>query len=221
MKVKILFMEDEKNIREVLTEYMLEENFDVIAVENGAEAIEELGKVDFDIVILDIMVPKISGIEVLKYIRDNRINSGVIMLTALGDEQTQLEAFNNYADDYIVKPVSPILLIKRVETLLRRMNFSSSNEKIETGLYIDKEKFQGYYNGDSLNLTVSEFLLLETLAEYPERVFSREQLINRIFNDDYLGNDRIIDSHIKNLRKKLPNNYIKTIIGIGYSFKEI
>ncbi|QQK08488.1 response regulator transcription factor [Miniphocaeibacter halophilus] len=220
MKAKILFMEDELNIREVLSEYMNMAGMEVVAVENGEEAIKKLNTGIFDIAILDIMVPKISGLEVLTYIKEKNIEIGIIMLTALGDEKTQLEAFNNYADDYIVKPISPILLLKRIETLLRRLNYSKVKEEYTKGLYINKDKYQAYYNQKSLELTLTEFLLLDCLREYPERVFSREQLIYRIFNEDYIGNDRIIDSHIKNLRKKLPKNYIKTVIGIGYSFRE-
>ncbi|HHX68573.1 MAG: response regulator transcription factor [Miniphocaeibacter sp.] len=220
MKAKILFMEDELNIREVLSEYMNMAGMEVVAVESGEEAMEKLNTDMFDIAILDIMVPKISGLEVLNYIKEKNIEIGIIMLTALGDEKTQLEAFNNYADDYIVKPISPILLLKRIETLLRRLNYNKAKEDYKNGLYINKDKYQAYYNEKSLELTLTEFLILDCLYEYPERVFSREQLIYKIFNEDYIGNDRVIDTHIKNLRKKLPRNYIRTVIGIGYSFKE-
>lgn len=218
--MKILFMEDDLNIREVLVEYMKMAGMEIISVENGEEAIERLDNEVFDIAILDIMVPKISGLEVLDYIHRNNFDLGVIMLTALGDEKTQLEAFNNYADDYIIKPISPILLIKRIETLKRRLNsykYKDSNEKKE-GLLINKDRFQAYYNNISLDLTLSEFLLLETLYSNKDMVFTREQLIYKIFNEDYIGNDRIIDSHIKNLRKKLPENFIRTVIGVGYIF---
>ncbi len=218
--MKILFMEDDLNIREVLVEYMKMAGMEIISVENGEEAIKRLDNEVFDIAILDIMVPKISGLEVLDYIHRNNFDLGVIMLTALGDEKTQLEAFNNYADDYIIKPISPILLIKRIETLKRRLNsykYKDSNEKKE-GLLINKDRFQAYYNNISLDLTLSEFLLLETLYSNKDMVFTREQLIYKIFNEDYIGNDRIIDSHIKNLRKKLPENFIRTVIGVGYIF---
>lgn len=217
--MKILFMEDELNIREVLTEYMLDAGMEVVAVENGELAIEKLNSDSFDIAILDIMVPKISGLEVLEYIHKKDFNLGIIMLTALGDEKIQIEAFNNYADDYIVKPVSPVLLIKRIETLMRRIKSTNGKEeKNNQGLTINREKYQGYYNGESLDLTLSEFLLLETLYSNKSMVFTREQLIYKIFDEDYIGNDRIIDSHVKNIRKKLPKNYIKTVIGVGYVF---
>lgn len=151
--------------------------------------------------VLDIMVPKISGIEVLRSIRENKPQMAVIMLTALGDEKTQVDAFNLHADDYVIKPVSPIILLKRMETILRRVKRSERTE--ERGLVIRSDAYQAFYDGKSLELTLSEFLLLETLAKEPGRAFTREQLILRIFNEDYIGNDRIIDAHVKNLRKKL------------------
>lgn len=141
-----------------------------------------------------------------------------IMLTALGDEKTQVQAFNLYADDYVIKPVSPIILLKRMETILRRVKRTKSQE--EKGLVICDDSYQAFYDGKPLELTLSEFLLLQVLKKEPKRVFTREQLILRIFNEDYVGNDRIIDAHIKNLRKKLPENYIKTVIGVGYQFRE-
>lgn len=141
-----------------------------------------------------------------------------IMLTALGDERTQVQAFNLYADDYVIKPVSPIILLKRMETILRRVKRERSGD--EKGLVVCDDSYQAFYDGKSLELTLSEFLLLQVLRKEPKRAFTREQLILRIFNEDYVGNDRIIDAHIKNLRKKLPGNYIKTVIGVGYQFRE-
>lgn len=216
---KILFLEDEPTIREVLTEYMKMKNYQVTAAVDGEEALECLKNPKsgpFDMAILDIMVPKVSGLEVLRNIRKHQPDMPVIMLTALGDEKTQLEAFNEYADDYVIKPVSPIILLKRMETILRRVK----REKPErSGLVIANEAYQAFYDGKSLELTVSEFLLLSALHSEPGRVFTREQLILHIYNEEYIGNDRIIDAHVKNLRKKLPFNYIRTVIGVGYQFQ--
>lgn len=142
----------------------------------------------------------------------------VIMLTALDDEQTQVKAFNAYADDYVIKPVSPIILLKRMETILRRA--ARQARTAESGLVIHEESYQAFYEGKPLELTLSEYLLLQTLYRAPKRVFTREQLILSIFNEDYIGNDRIIDAHVKNLRKKLPQNYIKTVIGVGYQYQD-
>ena len=216
--MKILFLEDEPTIQEVLTEYMRMQDYDVVCAQDGEQAIGMLDRQNFDMAVLDIMVPGVSGMEVLQYIKEKKPEMATIMLTALDDEKTQVQAFNSYADDYVIKPVSPIILLKRMETILRRVKKSwGRNEK---GLVVDDDSYQAFYDGRPLQLTLSEFLLLQVLKKEPRRVFTREQLILRIFNDDYVGNDRIIDAHVKNLRKKLPGNYIKTVIGVGYQFQE-
>ena len=168
--------------------------------------------------VLDIMVPKISGLEVLAYLKENKPEMATIMLTALEDEKTQVKAFNLFADDYVMKPVSPIILLKRMETILRRVKNQAGTKEKEKGLFIHDDSFQAFYDGALLPLTLSEFLLLQVIYKEPNRAFTREQLILQIFNEDYIGNDRIIDAHVKNLRKKLPKNFIKTIIGVGYQF---
>lgn len=216
--IKILFLEDEPNILEVTTEYMKMQGYGVTCVCNGEEAIEKLKKEDFNLAILDIMVPKITGLEVLEYINKTKKDMPTIMLTALGDEQTQLKAFNLKTDDFVIKPFSPLLLLKRIEAVLRRTLVKEKVDYKKNELYIDDKTYQAYYNNESLHLTLSEFLLLQTLMKEPNRVFNRDQLIMKIFNEDYISNDRIIDAHVKNLRKKLPNNYIKTVIGVGYQF---
>lgn len=216
--VRILFLEDEPTIQEVLSEYMKLQNYEVIPACDGEEAIRLLKNQVFDLGVLDIMVPKITGLEVLKYIKENRPDMATIMLTAIDDEQTQVKAFNLYADDYVIKPVSPLILLKRIETILRRTKTLSQSIEHSGGLYLNDDAYQAFYNDEALHLTLSEFLLLQTLAKEPARAFTREQLILKIFNEDYIGNDRIIDAHVKNLRKKLPINYIKTVIGIGYQF---
>lgn len=216
--MRILFLEDEPTIREVLTEYMKMQKYDVSCAKDGEEALALIKEQMFDLAVLDIMVPKVSGLEVLAYIKKHKPMTATIMLTALDDEKTQVQAFNLYADDYVIKPVSPIILLKRMETILRRVK--QSGKKEEKGLVIHEESYQAFFDGEPLDLTLSEFLLLQVLEGEPKRAFTREQLILRIFNEDYVGNDRIIDAHVKNLRKKLPGNYIKTVIGIGYQFWE-
>ena len=216
--IKILFLEDEPTISEVTTEYMKMQNYEVVCVRDGEKALEALKSNDFDLAILDIMVPKVSGLVVLEHIKKTNPKMATIMLTALEDEQTQLKAFNLYADDYVVKPFSPLLLLKRIETILRRTMGSSAKNTELKGLHINDEAYQAYYDNESLELTLSEFLLLQVLLKEPNRVFTREQLIMKIFNEEYFGNDRIIDAHVKNLRKKLPGKYIKTVTGVGYKF---
>lgn len=215
---QVLFLEDEPTIREVLTEYMLMSGYEVTEAERGDTAIELLKEKRFDIAVLDIMVPGVDGFEVLKYIQANCEQTAAIMLTALEDEQTQVKAFNLYADDYVIKPVSPIILLKRMETILRRTSKRISDGQKEKGLYLKEEAYCAFYEGERLPLTLSEYLLLQKLYQEPNRVFTREQLILSIFNEDYIGNDRIIDAHVKNLRKKLPIACIKTVIGVGYQF---
>lgn len=215
---QVLFLEDEPTIREVLKEYMLMSQYQVTETDHGDKAIALLDQSAFDIAVLDIMVPGVSGLEVLSHIKNQYPQTATIMLTALEDEKTQVDAFNRYADDYVIKPVSPIILLKRMETILRRTKQNLINSKTSSGLTFEEEAYCAYYNGKLLPLTLSEYLLLLTLYKESNRVFNREQLILKIYNEDYIGNDRIIDAHIKNLRKKLPVSCIKTIIGIGYQF---
>lgn len=216
--MRILFLEDEPTIREVLTEYMKMQNYEVECAGDGETALALLKSCPFDMAVLDIMVPKVSGLKVLAYIKENLPELAVIMLTALDDEMTQVQAFNLYADDYVIKPVSPVILLKRMETILRRVK--KTEIRREKGLVLHESSYQAFYDGKPLSLTLSEFLLLQVLKKEPGRAFTREQLILRIFNEDYVGNDRIIDAHVKNLRKKLPGNYIKTVVGIGYQYQE-
>lgn len=216
--MKILFLEDEPTIREVLTEYMIMQNYDVTCAGDGGQALDFLAARQFDMAVLDIMVPKVSGLDVLRYIKEHNPDMATIMLTALDDESTQVRAFNLYADDYVIKPVSPIILLKRMETILRRVKRTGPQQ--EKGLVIHDDAYQAFYDGKPLELTLSEFLLLQVLMREPKRAFTREQLILKIFNEDYVGNDRIIDAHVKNLRKKLPVDCIKTVIGVGYQFRE-
>lgn len=216
---KVLFLEDEPTIREVLTEYMLVSGYQVTTAERGEEAIAILKNQEFDLAVLDICVPGADGFEVLKFLQENRQKTAAIMLTALEDEKIQVRAFNLHADDYVIKPVSPIILLKRMETILRRTAGNAGGEEMRAGLVLKEEAYCAYYGGEKLPLTLSEYLLLQTLYREPGRVFTREQLILSIFNEDYIGNDRIIDAHVKNLRKKLPVPCIKTVIGVGYQFE--
>lgn len=226
---KILFMEDEEIIREVLSEYLKMAGYQVTQVEDGQAALDHLLNEGYDLAILDIMVPQISGIEVLKAVHQQKPDLPIIMLTALGDEKTQVEVFNLQADDFIIKPASPIILLKRIETVLRRSRYRVEQAQIETpqstpvspqaDLTIDELAYKAEYQGKDLELTVSEFLLLQKLFQHPHQVFTRDQLIDAVFGPDYFCSDRVIDTHIKNLRKKIPLDCIKTVIGLGYKYE--
>ena len=176
---KVLFLEDEPTIREVLTEYMLISGYEVTAVERGDTAIELLQKDTYNIAVLDIMVPGVDGFAVLEYIQQHCSATAAIMLTALEDEKTQVRAFNLYADDYVIKPVSPIILLKRMETILRRTcrNYTEKEiqEEQQKGLCLKEGAYCAFYQNKKLPLTLSEYLLLQTLFKEPNRVFTREQ----------------------------------------------
>lgn len=220
MKKKIILMEDEAIIGEVVLEYLTMAGYEVSHVLNGQDALDLLEKESFALAVLDIMVPGPDGIQVLEEIRKSHPQMAVIMLSALEDEATQLRAFNAQADDYVAKPFSPILLLKRIETILRRAKPEEFHKEKDGKLQLILESYQAYFKGKSLQLTLSEFLLLKELMEHPGWVLSREALIEAIYQGDYYGSDRIIDTHVKNLRKKLPVNGLKTVIGVGYRWEE-
>ena len=219
--VKILYLEDEANIRDVILEYLKMKDYDVAVAVDGSEALKLLETEKFDLAILDIMVPFVSGLEVLEHITTTYPETKTIMLTALGDESSQLEAFNHYADDYIIKPFSPIILLKRIEAVLRRglAHPEATKTADNQGIIIQDESYQVFYQQQSLNLTVTEFVIFKELAGHPQKVFSRAELLDVIDPDNLIVSDRVIDAHIKNLRKKLPTDLIKTIIGIGYQYQ--
>lgn len=210
----ILVIEDEKNINEIICEYLKENGYQVFSSFDGEEGIDIIKQEKIDIAIIDIMLPKLDGYGVLKYIYENNLESGTIMLTCLDDIDSQLAAFDLYADDYMTKPVEMRLLMKRIESLLRRMKKFIKKD----GLILLEDSYQVLYNGKEVKLTLSEYLILEALFKNKNRVLTRENLISYIYDDLYLGSDRIIDVHINSIRKKIPVKCIKTVIGIGYQY---
>lgn len=221
--MNILLVEDEKIIREVVTEYITEAQMMLDCAVDGDEAIACLKVNSYDVVILDIMLPgEMSGLDILKWIRSVPMNIPVLMLSALSDEKTQVEAFDDMADDYITKPFSPHLLMKRIEAAIRRYRVLSDAQvisEIGDGLVLMEEAYQFFYQGESLDLTLTEFLILNTLYQNQNIVFTRDHLLDIIYRDDAFPNDRIIDAHIKNIRKKLPVDVIHTCKGIGYTYE--
>ena len=220
MKINILIVEDEKEIREGVSEYLSEVGYNVISAEDGIQAIELFKNNKIDLVILDIMLPKANGFVVLNKIRQES-NVPVIMLTAMSDDYTQIMSFDEKADDYITKPFSIIVLHKRIEALLRRGVKVSENKKWCYGdIEIDFEGYSARKNGENIDLKPKEIKLIELLLKYEGKVLTRAQILDNLWNIEESPNDRVIDVYIKNIRKKLLLDCIVTVKGIGYKFEE-
>lgn len=220
MKINILIVEDEKEIREGVSEYLSEVGYNVISAEDGMQAIELFKNSKIDLVILDIMLPKANGFVVLNKIRQES-NVPVIMLTAMSDDYTQIMSFDEEADDYITKPFSIIVLHKRIEALLRRGVKVSENKKWCYGdIEIDFEGYSARKNGENIDLKPKEIKLIELLLKYEGKVLTRAQILDNLWNIEESPNDRVIDVYIKNIRKKLLLDCIVTVKGIGYKFEE-
>ena len=220
MKINILIVEDEKEIREGVSEYLAEVGYSVISAEDGMQAIELFKNSKIDLVILDIMLPKANGFVVLNKIRQES-NVPVIMLTAMSDDYTQIMSFDEEADDYITKPFSIIVLHKRIEALLRRGVKVSENKKWCYGdIEIDFEGYSARKNGKNIDLKPKEIKLIELLLKYEGKVLTRAQILDNLWRIEEAPNDRVIDVYIKNIRKKLLLDCIVTVKGIGYKFEE-
>ena len=220
MKINILIVEDEKEIREGVSEYLSEVGYNVISAEDGMQAIELFKNSKIDLVILDIMLPKANGFVVLNKIRQES-NVPVIMLTAMSDDYTQIMSFDEEADDYITKPFSIIVLHKRIEALLRRGVKVSEHKKWCYGdIEIDFEGYSARKNGENIDLKPKEIKLIELLLKYEGKVLTRAQILDNLWRIEEAPNDRVIDVYIKNIRKKLLLDCIVTVKGIGYKFEE-
>ena len=219
----ILLVEDDKNINQVVSEYIKEVGFEVVSCLSGEKAKEYLlSGARPDLCIFDIMLPGVSGFELLKLARSlkNLELMPIIMLTALSDEQTQIKSFDELADDYVTKPFSPKLLVKRLEALLRRSGVENEEILRFGNLKIDLSRYSVLDCNEKLNLTLKEFELLKTLVENRGRVLSRQKLLDLVWGYEYYGDDRIVDAHIKNLRRKLQSDIVKTVKGVGYKVDE-
>ncbi len=219
----ILVIEDEKAIADIIAAYLEKDGFTVSWAKDGAEGLSKFRSVSPDLVVLDLMLPFISGEKVIASIRETS-SLPVIMLTAKSSENDIVSGLDLGADDYLPKPFSPKELVARVRALLRRFEAlrSSRAPRVALGeLVIDLERKEVSRQGGLIRLTKNEYAILEALALHKQRTFSREELITAAFGDDYQGFDRTIDSHVKNLRKKLAaggdsSEYIETVHGIGY-----
>ncbi len=230
MMKKILVVDDEASIVTLLSYNLEKSGYQVVTAGDGKEALLKVNEERPDLILLDLMLPQLDGIEVLKQIRQDRNNTPVIMLTARGDELDKVLGLELGADDYITKPFSPREVIARVKALLRRVHTNSDSEHelnlLKVGqLRMDPESYQAYLRNEPLELTTKEFELLLHFIRNKGRVISREQLLDQVWNYDYLGDSRIVDVHISHLREKIESDskqprYIKTIRGIGYKLEE-
>ena len=220
MSINILIIEDEVDIREGISEYLSEVGYEVKVTSDGQEGIDLFRQNKFDLVLLDIMLPKINGFGVLSQIRETS-NVPVIMLTAMNDDYSQIMSFNEKADDYITKPFSVVILHKRIEALLRRI---PGKENTNKWLYKDVEVyflgFSAKKQGKTVDLKPKEIKLLELLLKYKNQVLTRSQMLDNLWDVEETPLDRVIDVYIKNIRKKLGIDCIITVKGIGYKFEE-
>lgn len=221
-KLKILVVDDESRMRKLVKDFLIKRDFEVIEAADGAEALELFySDKDIALIILDVMMPKIDGIQVLREIRMSS-KIPVIMLTAKSSEYDELQGFDKGADEYITKPFSPKILVARVEALLRRSNLLEQDEKLEIGgIVVDKAAHTVTVDGNLIDLSYKEFELLTYFMENQSLALSREKILNNVWNYDYFGDARTIDTHVKKLRAKMgeKGDYIKTIWGMGYKFE--
>ncbi|UWD47018.1 response regulator transcription factor [Clostridioides difficile] len=220
MNSSILVIEDDSNIQELISEFLSAEGYQVESANDGLEGIQKFKQGSYDLVILDIMMPNLDGYGVCKMIRKSS-SVPIIFLTALNDEGDQLKGFDLECDDYITKPFSFNLLIKRVEAILRRSN-KTINDKfiVFEKLKLDLNTYIAEIDGEPIELTLKEFNILKALIEKYPQVITREGLLDSIWGYDYYGDTRIVDAHIKNIRKKILLPYIKTVKGIGYTLEK-
>lgn len=222
-KKKILIADDEERIVKLVSDFLNAAGYETVSAADGREALEVFSaNPDIKLAVIDIMMPEIDGWEVTREIR-KQSNIPVIMLSARAEEFDLLTGFESGIDEYVTKPFSPAVLVKRVDALLKRSSGQPlSGEEVKRGLVINNDAFTAYIDGAALELTLKEFELLSYLYENAGRVLTRDQLLNAIWGYDYLGDSRTVDSHIARLRTKLGDygvSHLKTIYGMGYKLE--
>ena len=221
-KQRILLVDDEPDILEFIEYNLVKEGYDVHTAGNGRLGVEMAKKLLPDLVLLDVMMPEMDGMEACAEIREHGplAQTVVAFLTARGEDYSQIAGFDAGADDYILKPIKPKVLVSRVQALLRRKKNSGyvGGNYDGTGLMIDPERYVVMHQGQELNLPKKEFELLSLLASQPGKVFSREKILASVWGTDVVVGDRTIDVHIRKLREKLGDEYFKTVKGVGYKF---
>lgn len=224
-KKNILVVDDEKDLLDLIEYNLKKEGFDVLKAEDGQEGIEAARKHQPDLILLDIMMPKMDGLEVVERIRDDsqlkRIP--VIFLTARGDEKTEVEGLDKGGDDYITKPISTTKLISRIKAVLRRFEDTAVEDQDKINVHditIDKDRYIVTQAGEEFQLPRKEFELLYFLASRKGKVMDRQTLLNHVWGNNVYVVDRTVDVHVRKIRKKLGDEYIETVKGVGYRFKE-
>ena len=221
--IKILVVDDESRMRKLVKDFLTKNNYEVLEAADGSEALDVFyATKDISLIILDVMMPKLDGWQVCKEIREHS-KVPIIMLTAKGDERDELQGFNLGVDEYITKPFSPKILVARVEAILRRTNLHATDEILEAGgISINKAAHMVTIDGENIDLSYKEFELLTYFLENKGIALSREKILNNVWNYDYFGDARTIDTHVKKLRSKMgeKGDMIKTIWGMGYKLEE-
>ena len=211
----IFVIEDEPDIQELLCAYLRDAGYKTTAAGDGVAALELFRKETFDLVLLDLMLPKIDGFGVCEVIR-RQSQVPILMLTALDGEEQQLRGFGLRIDDYVTKPFSMPILLEKIRAVLRRSGGEEGRRLRYRDLWMDLDTREVVLSGSPIELTAREFELLHTLVSAPGRVFTRELLLSKLWGYDFYGDERVVDSHIKNLRHKLGRDYIETVRGVGY-----
>ncbi|OSX90892.1 hypothetical protein BTJ45_03358 [Bacillus mycoides] len=220
MNYHILVVEDDQEIQELIKQFLMTQQYTVIVASDGLEGMKQFNKQSFDLILLDVMMPNLNGFEVAKMIR-SQSNTPIIMLTALEEEQDQMKGFDLGVDDYITKPFSFHVLMRRVEAVLRRSyNQNTDNHFVFKEIHVDGDAYKVYVNRGEIPLTTKEFEILQLLLQNEKKVLTRESIVEKVWGYEYPGDTRMIDTHMKNIRKKLDIPYIKTVKGIGYKIDE-
>lgn len=218
----ILIVDDEPDILDFLSYTIKKEGYRVFTAKNGEESIKLAQQISPSLILMDVMMPQMDGIEACQIIRKElQMNQPIIaFLTARSEDYAQIAGFEAGADDYISKPIRPRLLISKIESLLRRVSVDRKSENETLSLEIDRDRYIVVINKNELNLPKKEFELLELLASRPGKVFNRDQILTIVWGNETIVGERTIDVHIRKLREKIGDNYIRTIKGVGYTFND-
>lgn len=224
MRRSVLIVDDEKDIVDFLQYNIEKEGYLVYTAENGKKAVEMARLVIPTMILMDVMMPEMDGVEACRIIRNDPLihQPIIVFLTSRSEDYSQIVAFDAGGDDYISKPIKPRLLIKRIEAIFRRVNKMEepNQNSFNEDLYIDRDKFLVSIKGDEMYIPKKEFELLELLMRKPGKVFKRDQILSIVWGNDTIVGQRTIDVHIRKLREKLGDAYIRTIKGVGYTFSE-